>query len=260
MLRWLRMMAMCVVLMTASWAAIAASIDRAALPAMPLLDGRPILFVVRQQYRPDHHNTETMFQTGEINTASFTGGSALKTVDLATGAVKTLLELSEGVVRDPDVSFDGRKILVSIRRNRKDDYHLYELNADGSGLRQLTAGQGVTDIDPIYLPDGRILCHFDPRAEILHVQPAHHGQSVYDGGRRGQHSADRAQHAARGARLAVARRPSDLRSMGVRGSQLRQRPGAVDLQSGRNQSRRLLWQHHGVARRREARSASDSRL
>ncbi len=40
---------------------------------------------------------------------------------------------------------------------RADDYHLYEMNADGSGLRQLTFGCGVSDIDPIYLPDGRIL-------------------------------------------------------------------------------------------------------
>ena len=44
-----------------------------------------------------------------------------------------------------------------MRRNREDDYHLYEMNADGRGLRQLTFGRGVTDIDPIYLPDGRIL-------------------------------------------------------------------------------------------------------
>jgi hypothetical protein len=116
-----------------------------------------ILFVVRPQYRPDHHNTETMFQTGEINTGSFVGGSALKTIDLLTGRVKTLLEMPEGIVRDPDVHFDGQKILVSIRRNRNDDYHIYELNADGSGLRQITFGAGLSDIDPIYLPDERIL-------------------------------------------------------------------------------------------------------
>ncbi len=30
-------------------------------------------------------------------------------------------------------------------------------SADGAGLRQLTAGAGVSDFDPIYLPDGRIL-------------------------------------------------------------------------------------------------------
>ena len=30
-------------------------------------DFREILFVERDQYAPDHHNTETLFQAGEIN-------------------------------------------------------------------------------------------------------------------------------------------------------------------------------------------------
>ena len=132
-------------------------LQRAALTANPLLTAHPILFVVRRQYRPDHHNTATIFQTGEINTAKFTPGSALKTIDFARGGVvRTLLEVPKGVIRDPDVSFDGTRVLVSMRRNIRDDYHIYELRADGSGLRQLTFGSGVSDIDPLYLPDGRI--------------------------------------------------------------------------------------------------------
>jgi hypothetical protein len=128
------------------------------LAAHPVLGEQPILFVVRQQYRSDHHNTATMFQTGEINTGSFQGGGALKTIDLKRGGqITTLLETTDGVIRDPDVSFDGTTILFSMRRNREDDYHLYEINADGSELRQLTFGSGLSDIDPIYLPSGQIL-------------------------------------------------------------------------------------------------------
>ena len=123
----------------------------------PLVTKHPILYVLRKQYKPDHHNTETMFQKGEINEASFEGGSALKTVNLATGEVKTLLESPQGIIRDPDVSFDGKKILFSMRKDAGDAYHIYELNADGSELKQLTRAQGITDIDPIYLPDGGIL-------------------------------------------------------------------------------------------------------
>jgi len=129
---------------------------RRALLANPLLDA-PILFVRRHQYRRDHHNTATMFQTGEINTGSFQGGAALRVLDVRSGRTKTLLELPEGVVRDPDVHFDGRRIVVSLRRDRSDDYHIWQLAADGSSLVQLTFGQGVSDIDPIYLPDDRIL-------------------------------------------------------------------------------------------------------
>jgi hydrazine synthase alpha subunit-like protein/WD40 repeat protein len=134
------------------------ALKREALIANPLVNGRPILYVVRPQYLRDHHNTATMFQTGEINTASFRGGGAVKIVDFGRGGeVTALIEIPEGVARDPDIAFDGKTILFSMRRNRADDYHLYEMNRDGSQLRQLTFGSGVSDIDPIYLPDGRIM-------------------------------------------------------------------------------------------------------
>jgi hypothetical protein len=124
----------------------------------PLVSDYPILFVVRRQYNGDHHNTATMFQTGEINTKSFEGGGALKTIDLAAGGkVKTLIELPEGIVRDPEVHFDGSRIVFSMRKNIDDDYHIYEINADGSGLKQLTFGKGISDIDPLYLPDDTIV-------------------------------------------------------------------------------------------------------
>ncbi len=134
------------------------ALQREALLANPLVSGRPLLFVVRRQYRPDHHNTETMFQTGEINTGSFQGGGALKTIDFARGGeVKTLWESAAGAARDPDVRFDGRKVVFSMRKDIKDDYHLYEIDADGGNLRALTAAPGVFDIDPIYLPDGAVV-------------------------------------------------------------------------------------------------------
>jgi len=147
-------------------------LQRQALLANPLIADHPILFISRPQYRSDHHNTETMFQTGEINTDSFVGGSAVKTFDAPTGQartgqVRTLVEVPAGIARDPDVSFDGRRVLFAMRRDKADDSHLYELAVDAAGaaprgpspagkLRQLTSGAGVTDIDPLYLPDGRI--------------------------------------------------------------------------------------------------------
>ncbi len=118
----------------------------------------PILFVARDQYLPDHHNTETMFQTAECNTASYRGGGALKVLDPRSGIVTTLFDPGpDGMVRDPEVSFDGTRIVFSMRRNIADTYHVYEVNADGTALRQLTAAPGVTDIDPLYLPDGGIV-------------------------------------------------------------------------------------------------------
>jgi hypothetical protein len=130
---------------------------REALLANPLLCSRPILFVVRAQYLPDHHNTATLFQTGEINTGSFRGGGALKTIDFGRGgAVKTLVDAPDGIVRDPDVHFDGERILFSMRHGIGDDYHLYEIGADGGSFRRLTHAAGVADVDPLYLPDEAI--------------------------------------------------------------------------------------------------------
>lgn len=134
------------------------TLQHEALLANPLLSRQPILFVTRTQYAPDHHSTETMFQTGEINTGKFHGGGVIKTINLAKGGeVKTLLEAPRGVARDVEVDYDGKKILFSMRKDVGDDYHVYEMNADGSGVRQLTTGAGISDIDPAYLPDGRIV-------------------------------------------------------------------------------------------------------
>jgi len=134
------------------------ALRREALVANPLLGGRPIVFVVRPQYAPDHHNTGTMFQSGAINAASFRGGGAVKQIDFGRGgAVTTLLELPEGVARDLDVSYDGRKLLLAIRRDAADTFHVYEMRAHGGELRPLTFDPAVTDVDPCYLPDGRIV-------------------------------------------------------------------------------------------------------
>jgi len=120
--------------------------------------GQPILFVARHQYAPDHHNTETFFQCGEINTAKYRSGSALRLFDPQTKQVRTILDAGPtGLVRDPEVSFDGKRIIFSMRRNIADDTHIYEINADSTGLRQLTFAKGVSDIDPLYLPDDSIL-------------------------------------------------------------------------------------------------------
>jgi len=54
----------------------------------------------------------------------------------------------------PDVSCDGKKIVFCFHPHNEKSFHLYEINADGSGLRQLTSGP-YDDLDPIYLPDGK---------------------------------------------------------------------------------------------------------
>ena len=136
-------------------------LQRRALIANPLVSGQPIVFVTRRQYSNNHGTEATMCQTGEINTGHFRGGGALKTLELPGGKVATILEMPKGVIRDPEVHFDAGKLLFSMRKDINDDYHLYEMDisassADGKNLKQLTFAPRVSDIQPIYLPDGRI--------------------------------------------------------------------------------------------------------
>jgi hypothetical protein len=137
-----------------------ARLQREVLLTQPVVCGQPILFVVRHQYRPDHHNTATFFPAAqhEYNDGAFTPGGALKAIDFAQGGeVRTLLESPRGVIRDPEVHFSGQRIVFSMRTNTADSYHLYEIRTDGTGLRQLTFARDVDDIDPLYLPDDRIV-------------------------------------------------------------------------------------------------------
>ncbi len=59
-------------------------------------------------------------------------------------------------ISDPAVSFDGTKILFAMRPPGGTWKNIYEINADGTGLRQVTSGGGH-DFDPLYLPDGNIM-------------------------------------------------------------------------------------------------------
>jgi hypothetical protein len=74
-----------------------------------------------------------------------------------TGQVTQLTHFSDGFVADLQVSYDGRKALFA-RRGGPDDpwWHLFEMHADGSQLRQLTHGP-YHDVQPNCLPDGRIV-------------------------------------------------------------------------------------------------------
>ncbi|MCG8306810.1 MAG: hypothetical protein MI975_05410 [Cytophagales bacterium] len=133
-----------------------AELQRKVMLAHPAF-ANDLLFVTRKQYQKDHHNTATLFQKGEINDFKFEGGAALKWINLRTGKAEAIFSTNEGVVRDPEVSYDGLEVLLSYRKNPDDDYHIYKASFDKKELIQLTFDQGISDIDPIYLPDGDIL-------------------------------------------------------------------------------------------------------
>ncbi|MBW2098654.1 MAG: hypothetical protein JRG77_07605 [Deltaproteobacteria bacterium] len=76
------------------------------------------------------------------------------------GEVVTLLDDPGGMIRDLDVSYDGKRILFSWKKSRKDDdYHIYEMTIATKQIRQVTKETGVADIQGRYLPNDRILYH-----------------------------------------------------------------------------------------------------
>jgi hypothetical protein len=81
-------------------------------------------------------------------------------------------DMPPGSFLTPDLSYDGRRVLFAYCRwypqvaaMAKVDkeklpeecfYHVFEMNVDGSGRRQITRGR-YDDFDPHYLPDGQIV-------------------------------------------------------------------------------------------------------
>jgi hypothetical protein len=133
-----------------------------------LLDFDEIVFVRRYTYNSNHYYTEF------INSTWKPGGN-LCILSLKAGAVRELVpQLKNGVFERFDLSFDAKKVVFAWKCAPQEGYRIYEVNIDGTGLRQLTFPpkdekdiqkryrvfdhyhHGTDDMHPCYLPDGGI--------------------------------------------------------------------------------------------------------
>ncbi|MDF2567875.1 MAG: hypothetical protein K0R90_1331, partial [Oscillospiraceae bacterium] len=80
-----------------------------------------------------------------------------KTDDRVVRSEQSLLKSPSGIIRDPDVSEDGTTVLFSWKQSTNDDYHLYTLDLRTKTTKQLTFGQGISDTEPKFLPNGSII-------------------------------------------------------------------------------------------------------
>ena len=69
--------------------------------------------------------------------------------------LRKIVDAADGLIARCDLSFDGREILFNWRKNRK-HFQIYRVNADGSGLEQLTTGE-YDNYDAVWLPVGDIV-------------------------------------------------------------------------------------------------------
>ena len=129
----------------------------AAKKVIASVDCKEIIFAVRQSDRDGHWYAN--FGYNVVNPKQrlyYHDGGRLVRLNLATGKVTTLLNDPKGGVRDPQMHYDGKKILLSYRKGAQPYYRLHEINIDGSGLKQITHGP-YDDFEPTYLPDGGIV-------------------------------------------------------------------------------------------------------
>jgi hypothetical protein len=67
-----------------------------------------------------------------------------------------IFQTHEGMIFDISPSYDGQRLVMAYRERPDDPFHIWEIRADGSGLRQITSGR-YHDFNPVYYPDGRIV-------------------------------------------------------------------------------------------------------
>lgn len=167
----------------ASAFAQAAEQNPAPAPAKPsmlesfLEAGMPeeILFAVRKPSIDGHWYANIAYYSTDQQKTTFpmNSGGQLCIYNVKTREIRTIFEDPEGNIRDPQIHYEAEKLVFAYLPKGKRHYSLYEINLDGSGLKQLT-GQGEDvvpgmedyatysppgwdDYEPTYLPDGQII-------------------------------------------------------------------------------------------------------
>ncbi|VGO13591.1 hypothetical protein PDESU_02148 [Pontiella desulfatans] len=122
----------------------------------PTVDFDRILLIDSPHPETVHSNHESGHRNGS---QQFNSGSKLQIISglNPNAVVQNLLpdDLDTYIWR-PDLSYDAEKIIFSKKDHFDPSFKLFEVNVDGSGLKQLT-NSDYDDLDPIYLPDGNIL-------------------------------------------------------------------------------------------------------
>ena len=82
-------------------------------------------------------------------------------------------EEKAGFLWRPDLSLDATTIVFCLMPTKEKSFHLYEVHTDGTGFKQLTFGD-YDDLDPIYLPAGRLMFTTTRAHTYVRCGPSHH--------------------------------------------------------------------------------------
>jgi len=152
------------------------TLRREALLANPLLDFDRLLLVKRSAKSPRLGLPANWQGNCVLSRNKFDDEISVLSPVRPDGKITTLYKPKARVfVGDVDLNWDGERMLFSSIGSEQ-RWHIFEMNVDGTGLRQVTPG-GQSDYDnydACYLPDGRII--FDSTA-CLHSVPCVFGSA-----------------------------------------------------------------------------------
>jgi hypothetical protein len=132
-----------------------------------------ILFVKRKPYSSDHYYTDINNGTSPDR---FLPDNGIYLYNLRTRSERAVITAAnlpggKGFIGKCSLSFDAKKIVFDFRQDPGSGFRIWEVQTDGTGLRQVlmppsdeaekaarwAGGWHTDDIHPCYLPDGRII-------------------------------------------------------------------------------------------------------
>jgi hypothetical protein len=174
--------------------AVVSKLKRKIAFANPLLDFDKILFTVSNSSAGDFHMCDQYYGIyarpgGSIYVLDkpFSDNPEANDLFVNSKVVNGRLEgrkLSGGMFLFPELSYDGKKILFSYSEcgrdtdkptphkmrtgdwSKESSFHVFSVNADGSGLSQLTDGEW-NDVHPCWMPNGQIAFISERRGGFL---------------------------------------------------------------------------------------------
>ncbi len=132
-----------------------------------------IIFVKRKPYSSDHYYTDINNGTSPDR---FLPDNGIFIYNLRTQTERPVVTAAEmpggkGFIGKISLSFDAQKVIFDFRQDPASGFRIWEVNTDGTGLRQVSFppdneaekaarwrnGWHTDDIHPCYLPDGKII-------------------------------------------------------------------------------------------------------
>lgn len=116
-------------------------------PSLPDLDFETLVMIQRRPLNPTHVYT--------YHVEGLKKGGGLFVMPVVGGEPRQLVDASEGVILDCQVSYDGSQILFSWKRSMDEPFGIWSIGTDGSGLTQIIDHES-NNMNACWLPDGGI--------------------------------------------------------------------------------------------------------